>query len=357
MEKKVYENSIENAEKFLSNGMHKETDRNELVENVCSTAVLSSKTSKNKTSLAEESGEFIEEMYQGKFDIEEFLKLFSAICITENKYSFYRDALINYIGLCKYNLNIELLHNIKIESSCDKEDGTMNFTSSDYKEALEKLQSIDYLYAIKPERDTKIFISEKIPVTYLIQRRSKYTEEMLEFVKKFSRYEESYNQLHIIPLTFSPEDKKQLDIIKKENDITDDKVVLRLWKLRLSINEQKHTIMDYKGLIKFLKNAMNYDEMQIWIMKQQMIGKELTLSDMLEKFFELKSDEDIIRLYDMEQNYDQNNINNIRESLSSAPTERMSEEPTLSQLLNTSKNMSEEDIEYVKKLMRVKIES
>ena len=47
-EKKVYENSIENAERFLNNGMHKETDRNELVENVCSTAMLLKGTSRKR---------------------------------------------------------------------------------------------------------------------------------------------------------------------------------------------------------------------------------------------------------------------------------------------------------------------
>ena len=43
------------------------------------------------------------------------------------------------------------------------------------------------------------------------------------------------------------------------------------------------------------------------------------------------------------------------ESLSSVYTERISEEPTISQLLETSKNLSEEDTKYIKKLMRTKI--
>ena len=49
MEKKVYENNIENAQKFLNNGMHKETDRNELVENVCLASILSTRTLKKET--------------------------------------------------------------------------------------------------------------------------------------------------------------------------------------------------------------------------------------------------------------------------------------------------------------------
>ena len=196
-----------------------------------------------KTNLAEESRKFIEEMYQEKFDIEEFLKLFIALSITENKYSFYSDALIKYIGLCENNSEYkELLKSIEVYPDYKKGE-LVTFHSSEYNSILEKLQSINYLYTVKPERDTKIFILEKIPVTHLIQRRRKYTEEMLEFVKSFSKYEEAYNILHIRPLTFSPADEEQLDIIKKENDITDDRVVLRLWQLRLSINEEKHTIM------------------------------------------------------------------------------------------------------------------
>ena len=70
--------------------------------------------------------------------------------------------------------------------------------------------------------------------------------------------------------------------------------------------------MNYDELILFLKNIMNYDEMQIWLMRKQMEGIELTLNDELKKFFSLKTNNDILRLYDVEQNYDQNNINELK---------------------------------------------
>ena len=70
--------------------------------------------------------------------------------------------------------------------------------------------------------------------------------------------------------------------------------------------------MNYDELILFLKNIMNYDEMQIWLMRKQMEGIELTLNDELKKFFTLKTNNDILRLYDVEQNYDQNNINELK---------------------------------------------
>ena len=68
-------------------------------------------------------------------------------------------------------------------------------------------------------------------------------------------------------------------------------------------------------LIIFLKSAMNYDEMQIWLVKQQMKGVQLSLNEKLRKFFELKSDADILKQYDVEQSYNRNNITEIRKVL------------------------------------------
>ncbi len=86
----------------------------------------------------------------------------------------------------------------------------------------------------------------------------------------------------------------------------DDGVALRLEMIKSILN------MNYDELILFLKNIMNYDEMQIWLMRKQMEGIELTLNDELKKFFTLKTNNDILRLYDVEQNYDQNNINELK---------------------------------------------
>lgn len=86
----------------------------------------------------------------------------------------------------------------------------------------------------------------------------------------------------------------------------DDDVALRLEMIKSILN------MNYDELILFLKNIMNYDEMQIWLMRKQMEGIELTLNDELKKFFTLKTNNDILRLYNAEQNYDQNNINELK---------------------------------------------
>jgi len=41
-----------------------------------------------------------------------------------------------------------------------------------------------------------------------------------------------------------------------------------------------------------------------------------------------------------------------KESLSSTHTKRMSDKPTLSSLLETSRNLSEEDVRYLRKLFK-----
>ncbi len=142
------------------------------------------------------------------------------------------------------------------------------------------------------------------------------------------------------------------------------KNILRIISLQEDFYTKKQIYMECNDLIKFLKSAMNFDEKQIWYLKQQAQGFELKLDDMLEKFFELKTNEDIIKLYDyiqpMHFGYSKEQIlkNYGRdESLTSIPTERDSDEPTLSQLLNTSKNLNEQDTEYVKKLLRTKVNS
>jgi len=99
------------------------------------------------------------------------------------------------------------------------------------------------------------------------------------------------------------------------SDITDKNVALRISELKQDFYTKKQVNMECDELIDFLKNAMNYDEMQIWLLRQQTHGIKPTLDDMLKKFFQLKTNEDIMKLYDIEQNYNQNNIDNIRKTL------------------------------------------
>lgn len=105
------------------------------------------------------------------------------------------------------------------------------------------------------------------------------------------------------------------DELKEKYDLKDDNVISRLISLRNTIKTKRHKSMSYDELILFLQFAMNFDDMQIWLIKKQLQGVQLTLNDELKKFFELKTDDDILRSYDIGQNYDQNNIDSIKKTL------------------------------------------
>ena len=111
-----------------------------------------------------------------------------------------------------------------------------------------------------------------------------------------------------------------IDDIKSTYNINDDKIVYRLLELRDLIIDNKKKDISILDLIKFLNSAINYDEMQIWLLRKQMKGEVLTLEDKLSKFFELKSNYEILNLYIAEENYNQNNIDDIRKSLNNVKT-------------------------------------
>lgn len=108
------------------------------------------------------------------------------------------------------------------------------------------------------------------------------------------------------------EDNLNTDELKEKYELKDDNVISRLISLRNTIKTKRDKSMSYDELILFLNFAMNYDDMQIWLIKNELQGVQLTLNDELEKFFELNTDDDILRSYDIGQNCDQNNIDSIK---------------------------------------------
>ena len=82
-------------------------------------------------------------------------------------------------------------------------------------------------------------------------------------------------------------DDKTQEKIKMLYNIQDAETIQRLINLQLFFEQTKHVIMSIEQLIIFLKTAINYDDMQIWIMKQKINGVQLSLNDTLKKFFEL----------------------------------------------------------------------
>lgn len=140
-------------------------------------------------------------------------------------------------------------------------------------------------------------MSEEEKIRYFLGKREYFTE-----------ISETPGNIFLSEIT---RNEVEANKIKLSYGIEEDKIVNRILSLRAMLEKSQQRKIGIDELIKFLKNAMNYDEMQIWLLSKQMDSIELTLNDKLGKFFELKSDEDILRIYDSEQNYDQNNINNI----------------------------------------------
>ena len=110
------------------------------------------------------------------------------------------------------------------------------------------------------------------------------------------------------------ENNLDIEELKCKYNLQDD-IICKLCSLKNLIEEKRQKSMNYNELITFLKSAMNYDEMQIWFIKQQILNKKITLNEELKKFFELKTNDDILILYDVEQNYNQNNLDEIKRVL------------------------------------------
>ncbi len=106
-----------------------------------------------------------------------------------------------------------------------------------------------------------------------------------------------------------------IEEIKCKYNLQNDDIIFRIISLKQYIETERHKHMSYSELLTFLKYSMEYDDMQIYLMKKEIEGVELTLDDKLKKFFELKSNTDILISYYAQQNYDQNNIDSLSKIL------------------------------------------
>ena len=109
----------------------------------------------------------------------------------------------------------------------------------------------------------------------------------------------------------SIENNKELEEFRKLYNIQDTNVILRLLDIKSILARERNIDMGFEDLLSFLDNAMNYDEMQIWLTRQNLAGIELSLNDKLKKFFELRTNEEILFLYDIGQNYNEKNFENV----------------------------------------------
>lgn len=106
-----------------------------------------------------------------------------------------------------------------------------------------------------------------------------------------------------------------IEHIKTKYNIQDNDIVSRFILLKQKIESKKQSNINYDELLTFLQSSMNYDDMQLWLMKKESQGIKLTLNDKLKIFFEINTDDEILLLYNIEQNYDENNIGSIKRKL------------------------------------------
>ena len=108
--------------------------------------------------------------------------------------------------------------------------------------------------------------------------------------------------------------------IKQEYGIENNAIISRLITIQSFIKNKRHEDISYNELIEFIKESMNSDDMQIWLIRNQLKDIKVSFTDELKKFFELnKSNEDILRLYDrykmLNENRNTKNIESIRQEL------------------------------------------
>lgn len=88
----------------------------------------------------------------------------------------------------------------------------------------------------------------------------------------------------------------------------DDKTKEKIIELQGIIEKKKNNKLSPKQLIYFIMSAMNYGEFQIWLIDCTLNGIKLTYEEQIKKFLEVTSVEEILTIYDIEYDYDNNLI-------------------------------------------------
>ena len=99
--------------------------------------------------------------------------------------------------------------------------------------------------------------------------------------------------------------------ITLEYGITDD-IVIKLLRLSLRIETEKHKVLKVDELIPFLKSVINCDEINSWAIQEELANRKVTLNEKIKRFFKIKQDQDIINLYDPNKNYNEEEVKNTK---------------------------------------------
>lgn len=110
--------------------------------------------------------------------------------------------------------------------------------------------------------------------------------------------------------------KEELRKSKTNHEIDlESELINRICIISELISNKTGTTISFEETLEFLNNAVNYSEFQIWLgdIKERRLSK----LDRVKVLLSRTSDNDIVRLFDIEQNYDKNNLRSIDKMLDS----------------------------------------
>ena len=94
-------------------------------------------------------------------------------------------------------------------------------------------------------------------------------------------------------------EEKELKKLKQKYSLKEE-VLLNVLEIQSKINEKNE--LSFGELISFLVRIMNDREMQAWRFGRNLNGEIVSLNDSLAKYFKLKTNEEIINLYELNNN-------------------------------------------------------
>lgn len=94
-------------------------------------------------------------------------------------------------------------------------------------------------------------------------------------------------------------EEKELKKLKQKYSLKEE-VLLNVLEIQSKINEKNE--LSFGELISFLVRIMNDREMQAWRFGRNLNGEIVSLNDSLTKYFKLKTNEEIINLYELNNN-------------------------------------------------------
>jgi len=164
---------------------------------------------KYNTSKVDIDNKIVEKIHQNNFFADNFIRLFVAIYICEENYSFNKDMLFEYIYFCKeFRKYDELLNNISIRIYKD------SFVSLELNTAIEKLVQENILTGKNIYSDSLVDINDHISSSKLIYGNKKFIEEMCKFVTDYRKYE-----INRISMYYQDFDNEK-EIVKNEKKLS-----------------------------------------------------------------------------------------------------------------------------------------